>query len=64
MASHEKTINGKRLMRWVVIFFVALPAAIRGVALFFLLALHRCAQLKERRPPLRRMSISLPSANR
>jgi hypothetical protein len=24
MASHEKTINGKRLMRWVAIFFVAL----------------------------------------
>ena len=23
MASHEKTINGKRLMRWAAIFFVA-----------------------------------------
>jgi hypothetical protein len=26
MASHEKTINGKRLKRWVAIFFVALPS--------------------------------------
>jgi ABC-type sulfate transport system permease component len=64
MPSHEKTINGKRLMRCVTIFFVALPAAVRGVALFFLLALQPLRSTQGTAPALRRMSISLPSANR